>query len=136
MRSMKLTLVGIAVLFSVNSFAQSSAKFQLSTANQDVKQVSSTPLIDVEVYPGSTKTRFILITKNPHEEKVDIRVRGSMGKIYERTTRKKTMRTIFDLSQLEDDSYTLTVSCAGHKLTKALELRTTYAAAVKTLEIK
>lgn len=135
LRSVKFSLVGIAALFTFNSFAQSSsAKFELSPGTS-AKHISSGALVNAQIYPGSTPTRFILITKNPYEERMSITLTGSSGKVYEKVTSKKNLRTIFDLSQVEDDRYTLTVRWKGNKFSKKLVLTTTYASA-KNMQIQ
>lgn len=122
MRSVKLSLVAFVLLFTLSSSAQSVYTGQ--------------PGLDAEVYRGSTDSRFILVTKNPAGERVCITLIGSSGKVYQKITRKKNLRTIFDLSQVEDDQYTLTVVSHSHKFSKDLELKTIYAAATKTVEFK
>ena len=137
MRSFKFSLIGIATLFALNSFGQSSsAKFELSPKNHTVKQISSASSISTRIYPGNTPTRFILITENPEEEKISIVLKGSGGKVYSKVTRKKLLRTIFDVSHIEDDNYVLTVSSRGRNISKELVLKTTYAAATRKLEIQ
>lgn len=137
MRSIKFSLVGIATLFTMNSFAQSSsAKFELSPGNATVQQVSTASSVTARIYPSNVATRFILVTENPYGEKISIRLTGSSGRVYEKVTRKKNLRTVFDLSQVEDDTYEVTVSSPGKHISKELVLSTTYAAATKRVEIQ
>lgn len=132
--SMRSLLV-IATLFTLNSaFAQSTSKFELSSGKQ-VKQVSS-GAVKAQIYLGSNSTHFILVTENPNAERLHITVRTSAGKVYGKVTRKKLLRTIFDMSNVEDDNYTLTVSSPGNTYSKDVVLTTTYAAATKNLEIR
>jgi hypothetical protein len=131
--SMRSLLI-IATLFTFSSsFAQSTSKFELSAGHQ-VKQVSA-GAVNARIFPGSSSTRFILITENPNADKIYIVVKSSSGKVYEKVTRKKLLRTVFDLSNVEDDNYTLTVSSPGNTFSKDLVLSTTYAA-TKNIEIR
>ena len=126
MRSFKLSLVAIALLFT------------LGLSAQPVKEVSNTiqPAVSAEVYHGSTNSKFILVTNNPAGARICITLKGSPGKVYQKVTKKRNLRTIFDLSQVEDDKYTLTVESRNHKFSRDLELRTIYAAATRTVDIK
>lgn len=126
MRSLKLSLVAFALLVTLGSSAQSPVNTSYPVR----------PAVDVALYRGSSDSRFILVIKNPAGERVCITIKGSPGKVYQTVTRKKNLRTIFDLSQVDDDQYTLTVVSNSHKFSKDLELRTIYAAATKTVEFK
>lgn len=124
----------IATLFVFSSsFTQSTSRFELSPGNH-VKQISA-GAVNARIFPGNSSTRFILVTENPNADKIYITVKGSSGKVYEKVTRKKLLRTVFDLSNVEDDNYTLTVSSRGNTYSKDLVLSTTYAA-IKNIEIR
>lgn len=137
MRSLKFSLIGIATLFTMNSFAQSSSvKFELSPGDNNIKQISSISSVNAEIYPGSTPSRFILITENPYGEKVCITLKSSSGNVYRKVTWKKKLRTTFDLSHVEDDNYIVTVSSSGRNFSREVVLKTTYAAATRNLVIQ
>jgi hypothetical protein len=128
----------IAALLTINSsFGQTnSAKFELSAGNSPVTQPSAATSFNAKIYPGSNPARFILVTENPYRERVCITVTGSNGKLYQKVTRQKKVRTIFDLSTAENDQYSLSISSQSNQFSRQLVLSSTYASASKTVEIK
>lgn len=130
-----------ALAFACTLFVAEKSSAQLAYVNPVVNthtpELASEPIkaVGLEVYPIPGTSKILMMLENPGEQKLYITIRGSSGKTYSQFIQKKSVRTVFDLSNADDGAYTLFVQHGKQKFTKKFSLTTKYQEESKQIKL-
>lgn len=117
---MKKLIILSAFFISLTSAAQN--EYQV---NNNLRLPGQEPSFTVNVSPDSD-AGFTLVLDNPNKKKVQVWVRHSvLGTISDTTVYKDKLTFHYNLDDVEDGKYIITVSSGKEKIIKEIEKKTT-----------